>query len=232
MVEVLDKAAALFASRGFASTSLQDIAKEVGLSRTSIYYYVPSKEALLEELVRGVNERTAKLFADLNGLAGSHADRVGEAARQLVLWVTDPHTHFKLLDRTEGNLPEALAAAHRATKRDVLQGMVGLVQKGIAGGEFRPVNPQVAAFAILGMCNWTAWWVSPAGSLSRKDIAGQIAGMAIATVCKAPGSGSVQDACSLTAAIRENLDLLDLLHTEPAATGGKRVRPARSSPPA
>ena len=52
--EVLDKAATLFAARGFAATSLQDVAEQVGLSRTSIYHYFDSKDALLQELVRGV----------------------------------------------------------------------------------------------------------------------------------------------------------------------------------
>lgn len=227
MVEVLDKAAALFASRGFAATSLQDIAKEVGLSRTSIYYYVPSKDALLEELVRGVAQRTTKLFADLDAdleAGASQAARIGEAARQLVMWVTDPHTHFKLIDRTEGDLPESLAVALRATKRDVLQNMVGLIERGIADGEFKPVNPQVAAFAILGMCNWTAWWVSPNGSLSRKEIADQVAALAVATVQRPAGAGA-GDARSLTAAIRENLDLLDLLQdAKPAAAKARSAR--------
>ena len=52
--EVLDKAAALFATRGFAATSLKDVADAVGLQRSSIYYYYPNKDALLKELIQGV----------------------------------------------------------------------------------------------------------------------------------------------------------------------------------
>ncbi len=212
MVEVLDKAAALFASRGFAATSLQDIAKEIGLSRTSIYYYFASKDALLEELVRGVTQRTAEIFADLDGVAGaSHAANLAEAARRLVLWVTDPHTHFKLLDRTESELPDELATVHRDTKRRVLRNMVELIQDGITDGEFKPVNANVAAFAILGMCNWTAWWFSPSGSLDRKEVADQVAALAVATV-QSTRPGAARDMKSLVASIRENLDLIDLMH--------------------
>lgn len=228
MVEVLDKAAALFAARGFAATSLQDIAKEIGLSRTSIYYYFASKEALLEELVRGVQQRTAEIFAELDGAAGaSHAASrsasLAEAARRLVLWVTDPHTHFKLLDRTEGQMPKELAAAHRDTKRRVLRNMADLIGGGIADGEFRPVNAQVAAFAILGMCNWTAWWFLPSGSLDRKELADQVSALAVAMVQKPAGPRTAQDIKSLVAAIRENLDLIDLMHPEGAgvARGGR-----------
>ena len=212
MVEVLDKAAALFATRGFAATSLQDIAKEIGLSRTSIYYYFASKEALLEELVRGVTQRTTEIFAELDGAAGaSNATNLAEAARRLVLWVTDPHTHFKLIDRTEGDLPAELAAVHRETKRRVLRNMIELVEGGIADGEFKPVNARVAAFAILGMCNWTAWWFQPSGTLDRKEAADQLAALAVGMVQRSAGTGTARDIRSLVASIRENLDLIDLL---------------------
>ena len=209
MTEVLDAAAALFASKGYGATSLQDIAEAIGLSRTSLYYYVPSKEALLEELVRGVNVNTASIFA--TSPAAGHAEQLAEAARQLVIWVTSPHTHFKLVDRAENELPEALAAAHRETKRRVLHDMTRLVQAGIDGGAFRPVDPRVTAFAILGMCNWTAWWFSPSGALDRNAVADQIALLAVGMVQKSPGTGTAGDMKSILGAMRENLDLLDRL---------------------
>lgn len=224
MVEVLDKAAALFATRGYAATSLQDIAREIGLSRTSIYYYFASKEALLEELVRGVTQRTTEIFAELDGAAGaSHAANLAEAARRLVLWVTDPHTHFKLIDRTEGDLPGELASVHRDTKRRVLRNMVDLIEGGIADGQFKPVNAQVAAFAILGMCNWTAWWFQPSGALDRKEVADQLASLAVGMVQMSGGTGKARDMRSLVASIRENLDLIDLMHPEGAGVtrGGR-----------
>ena len=212
-VEVLDKAAALFARRGFAATSLQDIAKEIGLSRTSLYYYFASKEALLEELVRGVTQRTSEIFAELSATAGaSHSESVAEAVRRLVLWVTDPHTHFQLLDRTESELPDELAAVHRDTKRRVLRNMVELIQNGVTDGEFKPINASLAAFAILGMCNWTAWWFSPSGNLDRKEVAAQIADFAVAMIQPPSGAGAVRDMKSLVGSIRENLRLIELMH--------------------
>ena len=206
--ELLGKAAALFSARGFAATSLQDIASEMGLSRTSMYYYFPSKEALLDALIRGVTERTTSIFAELDGNRASHAERLAEAARQLVMWVTDPSTHFKLIDRSERELPEDLASLHRDTKRRVLSRMTRLIEDGARGGEFKAVNPRVAAFAILGMCNWTAWWFSPDGDLDRKEIAEQLAGLAVASVRRS-GPCDALDVGSLVAAIRENLDIIE-----------------------
>ena len=208
--EVLDKAASLFATRGFAATSLQDIANEVGLSRTSMYYYFPSKEALLDALIRGVTQQTTSIFAELEGSPRrSHTERLAQAARQLVMWVTDPHTHFKLLDRSESELPDDLAAMHRDTKRRVLTRMTRMIEDGIQIGEFRALDARVAAFAILGMCNWTAWWFSPVGELDRKEVAEAIAGLAVASVRHPAGMGQVNDLGSLLTSIRGNLDLIE-----------------------
>ena len=212
MSDVLDKAGALFASRGFASTSLQDIAREIGLSRTSMYYYFSSKEALLGELVRGVAESTAEIFADLGPqLRMTHAERLATATERLVLWVTSPQTHFKLLDRNEGELPADLAAAHRKTRRSVLSGMTTLIENGIKAGEFRATDARVAAFAVLGMCNWTAWWFSPSRDLDQRSIAGQISRLAVAAVRRSDGAAAVNDVRALAAGIRENLDLIENL---------------------
>ena len=218
--ELLGKAASLFAARGVAATSLQDIANEVGLSRTSMYYYFPSKEALLDALIRGVTQRTTSIFAEVASGPKSHAERLGETARQLVMWVTDPDTHFKLIDRSERELPEDLARVHRDTKRRVLSRMTKLIEDGTRSGEFKAVNPRVAAFAILGMCNWTAWWFSPDGDLERKEVAEQIAALAVASVGRSKGPREANDLRGLLQAIRENLDAIE-------QSGQKQPKPRR-----
>ena len=50
--EVLDAALDLFIENGFAATRVDDIAKRAGLSKGAVYLYFPSKEAIIEALVR------------------------------------------------------------------------------------------------------------------------------------------------------------------------------------
>ena len=210
MLEVLSKAEALFASRGVAATSLGDITAEIGLSRTSIYYYFSSKEALLRELVRRVKERTAGLLADLGGSPHpNHSAQLAATAQRLVLWMTDPQTSFKLLDRHEGEVPKAMAAAHREARRRVLAAITEVIELGVAAGEFRAVDAGVAAVAIVGMCNATATSPAPATAREREALAEQIAALATASVHKCNPSGKGHDVPTLAAAIRENLHLIE-----------------------
>src|SRR5687768_3279860 len=52
--EIFDQATRLFAQRGYAGTSIQDIADAVGLTRPALYHYVKSKDDLLARLVAEV----------------------------------------------------------------------------------------------------------------------------------------------------------------------------------
>lgn len=211
--EVLDKAAALFAARGFAATSLQDVADQVGLSRTSIYYYFDSKDVLLHELVGGVTKQATQIFDELDRQpALAPPAKVHEAARRLVLWVTDPRTHFKLVDRCENELPASIAAVHRRAKRRVLEAMASLIEAGIASGAFRAVDPRISAFAIIGMCNWSAWWFSAGGGKSAEEVAVSIADQAVASLRHASDAAVSTDLRALTSAIRAELDLIDRVH--------------------
>ena len=216
MLQVLTKAEALFASRGIASTSLQDIATEIGLSRTSIYYYFSSKDALLQAVVRGVAERTAALVEDFGGSPhASSSAQLAATAQRLVLWMTDPQTSFRLLDRNEGDLPGPMAAAHRETRRRVSAAMVAVIEHGIAAGEFRAVDPGVTAAAIIGMCNWTATSHAPMPIPDREKLAKQIAALAVASVRKCEAAGGGHDVKTLAASIRENLGLIERLALRP-----------------
>lgn len=67
---------------------------------------------------------------------------------------------FRVLDREEASLPEELARRHQEAKRDVLERFRDVIAEGIALGKFRPCDDRLAALSIIGMCNWTAWWVS------------------------------------------------------------------------
>ena len=125
--EVLDKAAALFAKQGFAATSLKDVADAVGLHRSSIYYYYPNKDALLQELIQGVTLPVAQIFQEVDGEDLTPLTKIGEVVRRLVLWVSDPHTHFRLVERSEAELPDAVAGAHKEAKRHILREMMRLI---------------------------------------------------------------------------------------------------------
>jgi AcrR family transcriptional regulator len=207
--DVLDKAATLFASQGFAATSLKDVADAVGLQRSSIYYYYPNKDALLKELIQGVTLPVARIFADVEKQGLAPLAKIREVVRRLVLWVADPHTHFRLMDRSEAELPDTIAIMHKKAKRQVLGEMIKLVEAAVLAGEARAVDLRIGALSIIGMAMWSAWWFQPTQGHSLEQVANEIADNAIATLRRTRPAKQVTTVSGLTDEIRENLALID-----------------------
>ncbi|ADB74460.1 TetR/AcrR family transcriptional regulator [Geodermatophilus obscurus] len=65
---ILDRAAALFARRGFAKTSVQDIADAVGLSKAGLLHHFPSKDALHEAVLAQAETLGRRVLDQLGGL--------------------------------------------------------------------------------------------------------------------------------------------------------------------
>ncbi|WP_375398102.1 TetR/AcrR family transcriptional regulator [uncultured Sphingomonas sp.] len=214
--DVLDKAAGLFAARGFAATSLKDVADAVGLSRSSIYHYYPNKEALLAELIRGVTLPIATMLREVRERELPPTAAIREVVRRLVLWVADPHTHFRLMDRSEAELPPAIARVHVAAKRQILNELIALVDAAILAGEARAVDSRVTALSIIGMAMWTAWWFQPDHGATLAAVADMIADNACALLHRTTPDKNAATIASLAAEIRGNLTLIEAMSGEPA----------------
>lgn len=179
--ELVERAAELFAERGFNGTTLQDVADTVGLTRAAFYHYFESKEALLTTLVEGI---TAARVAELKKIrldpASSAREKLAGVTRAMVLSVAMQPARFRLLLLSENELPEELAARHARGRRDILSQLVELFKEGSASGEFRTIDPHLAAFALLGMCNWIAMWFKPGQRKSADDVAAEYVETALA----------------------------------------------------
>jgi AcrR family transcriptional regulator len=209
--EIYEQASRLFAERGFAGTSLQDIADAMGITRPALYYYVKSKDDLLAKLVTELTEGAAARIRRISRRTDlTPAERLRALAHLLcVARATEP-ARFRLLDRSESDLPAEIAQAHLKGKRNLLDEFSRVVDQGVLAGQFRPVDVRVAALGIIGMCNWVAWWFHPGPEHPVDPVADQIAEMAVATLLKDGGSAPIGDGpAAALARLRQDLDYLE-----------------------
>ena len=210
--EIYEHAIRLFAERGFAGTSLQDIADALGITRPALYYYVKSKDDLLAKLASDVAGGSATQMTQIT--ERTDLDPVGklrEIAQLAVLRQATQPERFRLLIRSEAELPPALSRAYDSSRRAVLAAITGVIEDGIRAGQFRPVDPRVAALGVLGMWNWVAWWFRP-GHDRAEAAAEQLADMTLAALLRAdhhtPDDGGPGAALKL---LRQDLDHLERL---------------------
>ena len=213
---MLSAAADLFAERGFGGTNLRDLADVLGMSRPGLYYHFPSKEKILEALI----EEVTFSFAEQLKTITSNVDQDPEAELRHVvkvstLWVLENSVMFRVLDRSESDMPKELKEKHNASKRVILEHFTDIIQRGIAVGKFRPVDPHVAGLTISGMRNWGAWWFKPEGRLRQHEIAEMVAEMAVRSLLRPDAHRSRSDRIGdVMRILKEDVAHLDHLLSE------------------
>lgn len=172
--EVLDAALQLFVEKGFASTRVEDIAVRAGLSKGAVYLYFPSKEAILEGLVkRAVLPIANNALGMLETYAGDPRIVIGAALKMVAGRLTDPKFSAipRLIIREIINFPELAEMYRREVLDRVIPAVQRLVANGIEAGYFRPVDPELTLRSIIGplvlhMLISEIFGMRPAGGLS------------------------------------------------------------------
>jgi len=174
---IRDHAVQLFGKQGYTGTSMRDIASAVGMLPGSLYAHIPSKEALLVEIVNeGIGRFLDSVAPHVEG-SGSPLERLRAMIVAHVEVVADhPERSLVVFHQwrflSSENLPLAIKR-----RRQYERCFVKVVEQGMTDGSLKPeLNPRIAVLTILGALNWTPEWFSPDGRLSPAEVGELMAG--------------------------------------------------------
>jgi len=180
--EILECSAELFAARGFAATSMQDIADALGSSRPALYHYFRSKDEILDRLIQGLAESAERAVAAATATTGPAQSRLRALVAALIAPVAESPGRFRMILTSDATVSRGARDRLLKLERTVVHAMSDVLSDGVASGEFRRGLDRTATFSILGMINWVAWWYSPGRGLSTDELCESIAEMAVASV--------------------------------------------------
>ncbi|MDO8308655.1 MAG: TetR/AcrR family transcriptional regulator [Actinomycetota bacterium] len=171
--DIVATAAQLFETEGFATTSMERIARAVGLAKPSLYHYFASKDDILfaihEEFINLLVERQEQravarlsppqelleVFGDVFDLMDTHRGHVRVFFE-----------HYRELPITQQEVIKA--------KRDAYERSVeAVIVAGNETGELRGVDPRLVTLALFGMSNWAYQWFRSGGPLTARQVAVQ-----------------------------------------------------------
>jgi AcrR family transcriptional regulator len=208
--EIFEQATRLFAQRGYAGTSFQDIADAVGLTRPALYHYVKSKEDLLARLVAEVTVVAATDIAKIAKRTElSATQRVRDIVQLLARRQGEQGERFRLLLRSEADLPESVAANYAKNRRAVLRSLTEVIEQGVADGEFRPATPAISAFGTLGIINWVAWWYHTGSHFDLDAVCSELAELAVHGLSAEPGRLPATTPLDVVGSVRREIDRLE-----------------------
>lgn len=158
---VVRAANALFKEKGFAATTLNDVAERVGMDRASLYYYVDSKEELLQEAVGDVMSANLDMLRALRTSVGSPESRLQQLIHNAIRSFHDNYQQvFVYLQEADlGSRTDPWAKEMLKLTREFEEALVGLLSDGAKDGFIRSdLDLELVAQAFWGMINWTHRW--------------------------------------------------------------------------
>lgn len=148
---ILKGAAAAFADKGYAGTSMEDVASAAGITKLIVYRHFTSKEELYDAVLEGVSERGAEMF-----IAGLQAGRPGSGAVRALLTVAreDPAA-FTLLWRHAVREPQFAEHAGSIRQRGVKAAETLLASAGVEAGTLRRWAAEtIMSYLVSSVLHW------------------------------------------------------------------------------
>jgi AcrR family transcriptional regulator len=172
---IMDAAAKALARHGYAGAKLSDIAEDVGIYAGSIYYYFPSREDLVKDVMLTALERMSAHFGEAledKQPGRSALDRL-EAFIRLVLArrTSAKDDYLRAYTRNYNQVPASIRKELSARRHEVRRAVERLVGEAQAAGRIpASVDAGLAALFVVGAANWVGMWYEPGGPNTPKQI--------------------------------------------------------------
>ena len=171
---ILDRAAELFASRGFNGASIADLAVSCATSKSLIYHYFPSKEDVLFEVMASHIDQLLNDTEEVIATEGTDAEHFSRLIHAFLHHYAGAAERQKVLLNELANLPEASRTIIVSKQRRIIDVMQHLVVALYPEFASDPKRARVQTMLIFGMLNWTHTWYDPHGSVDVDTLADMI----------------------------------------------------------
>lgn len=169
--QILQTAAVLFKQKGYASTSMRDIAAALGIEAASLYHHIKSKEEILETICFGMADRLLNGIAEVNDIYFSAEEKLRMAIEYHVAIVTENISQSAVFQHEWKSLSEPKLQEFK-TLRDAYENEIKVIlNDGVQEDIFEPVDQKFAALTILSTVNWINEWYNPSGKMKPKEVA-------------------------------------------------------------
>ena len=173
--EILRVAADELATRGYHSTSLEDVADRLDLTKASLYYYFDSKEALVAACLSMVADETLERLVAVTRQELAPAELLTQLIEtELTISVTEFPESSQLFLR-QYDWPESIGQQVREWRVEHDHVFASVISRGVEQGVFSPVDATTARQCLYGALSYAPLWLRGVDEGERRAAFGSIA---------------------------------------------------------
>lgn len=155
--QILGEAAKLIRRKGYNTTTMEDVASSLGVTKAAVYYYYKKKQDILLEICeRALDKAIEQIEADDD--TSDPRERLSRLIRHHLEILAENIEEFTVFFQEIDVRMEPQARRVRARQRAFSQKLEEIIEQGIGDGVFRKVDSHLVALGIIGMCNSMYRW--------------------------------------------------------------------------
>ncbi|MFJ1975181.1 TetR/AcrR family transcriptional regulator [Streptomyces sp. NPDC087903] len=159
-----------FAERGYHATTTRDIAGRAGMSPAALYIHYKTKEELLHRISRIGHEKALEILRTAAEGEGGATERLADAVSSFVRWHAGGRTTARVVQYELDSLGPDARAEILALRRQVNAQVRGIIEDGVATGEFDVPDVRGTTLAVLSLCIDVARWFNVNGSRTPDEV--------------------------------------------------------------
>jgi len=169
--EIYQVIARLFAYRGYHSTSMREIARELGMNQSSLYHYFASKQDILFTLMNDAMDDVLAILEEISSTDLLPEDRLNRVLSFYTQYYAGDQERLILLINEMNSLNEEYRSILVGKQRQYVQLIKSILEELAAQGKIKQIDPAIATFAFFGMVHYTIKWYHKDGPVSLDQLA-------------------------------------------------------------
>jgi AcrR family transcriptional regulator len=155
---ITQKASGLFREKGFAATSMRDIAGAIGIEAPSLYNHIESKNEILKDICFRIARLFTSYLREVELSTQSSLLKIENIIRFHISMMIEEYESVYISDHEWKHLPEPFLSDFKAQRRNYRSRLSAILQRGIDNKEIWAIDPNIAVFTILSAISGIESW--------------------------------------------------------------------------
>lgn len=160
----------MFKDKGFAASSMRDLAETVGIEAASLYNHIKSKSEILQEIIFHAATECNVHLDEADGEGKAALAKIEEIIRFHVQMMLNRFEEYHVMTHEWIHLPEPYLTNFITQRRNYVQRLEAMIEEGIRKKEIKPIIPYVAVLTILSAVRGLEFWHRSRKNYTPKQI--------------------------------------------------------------
>src|SRR5690349_10285240 len=178
--QVIRKGAELFRIKGYAASSMRDLAQLLGIEAASLYSHIRSKEEILQNLCFDMAAEFRKSLEEVEKQNISASEKLRKGIIGHVQVMARDLTASAVFMNEHRHLSQPYLRDFLLLRINYINRFKAIIEAGMASGEFKNnIDKKLAVMTLFSSLNWMPQWYDPVGTIEPVDLGLQLADMLV-----------------------------------------------------